>query len=100
METFIFCVFVTISIITICVTIAVICYFINEAKYKKEEIIQRKSKIDLEAEIIKNLRELVRADDERKKEKDEFGRKYIYEGDGKTYSLRSEQTQIIVTRVP
>ncbi|MCF8350509.1 MAG: hypothetical protein K9H15_05035 [Bacteroidales bacterium] len=64
---------------------------IQKTKRKRDEHILKKDEINMEAEIIKNLRELIRSEAEKAKGKDEPNKRYIYQKGGLQYSLRGEE---------
>jgi hypothetical protein len=91
-----FC-FVLWLVIIIAITTIIIAGLTFLYKYLKARVVISTSKINLESEILKNLRELVKADEYRRNHQDNSPRKFIYEKTKSTYELKSEE---VTTKTP
>lgn len=84
-----FCFVLWLAVI-IATTTVIITYLTLLYKYLKGRIVISTSKINLESEILKNLRELVKADENRKKDSNVKLRKFVYKKADVQYDMYSE----------
>jgi len=89
-------VFVIILLVIVVIAAIYIIYRVQETRDKRDDNMVKKNKDDMEAEIIKMLRDLVRADEERRRgstEQNKNGRTYKYKSGEIEYKLTSEVNQ-------